>query len=358
MADLHLGTENTEDKNEITQWINDTINEHTPDSIIFAGDIFELILPAQHSIDIRTKKQSEILKSCIDSWNPLFKILRDSKTSSFHFINGEHDYEIIKPELENIIKKSLSNKKITVSDHHYDSKSSSLIMHGHQFDYNRIYNLDGRKISCVDTLTVAINNYFSQHSGIRKSTKEKLLSYWYAPGMLPDYILALNKIFGIDKKKYGEDIAKILKSEETKEWISLQHSIASKMLGYSANLISNFPDSLLMLKKTFAKVSGRITDKRINHIFNGKFDRDIPYFCNEKKIKNLILGHAHTFEKVKYQNGVKYSVPSPRIHTRGIENNNMVLNRDLGYVLIDGENVSLVNEHFDYEIPLENYKKK
>ncbi len=342
-ADFHLGTENIEDLQILTCWIEEIIQKKQPDRIVFNGDTFELLLPMEQSFLIEHNRKEKVLETILDSWQQLFNVITKSNSQQLIFIPGEHDYDLFNVSLREILFQSFQAKKVTITNNCYDTESHSLIIHGHELDYNRIFEVNGTKISCIDGLTFAINRYLSQTPEIEKKIRTAVqkgnFSYWYAYGSLPNYIIAVEQLFGADKKVYEREVAAVLRSDAIMQWLMQQKSLETYLLGKMVRTAALFPEHILSLYDSFYSVLEKIVDNKIRDIFLQKKYTDAPDYCFDKPVNNILLGHFHIAEKQEYFGRNLYHIPSPRVHVAGIAQDQLQLRRDLGYAVIDKNKV-------------------
>ncbi len=359
LADLHLGTDNIEDQKEIANWVTSSVETTKPDSIVFLGDTFELILPMEHASRSQLDDHERVLTGILDAWNPLFDHLRKSDVSRLIFIGGEHDHDITSNKLESILKREFSSKDIRAATHHYDVASKSLIMHGHELDYNRIFDVAGKRVSCIDGLTRALNAYLAQtpeiERTIREATRRQEFSYWYSSGGIPNYIKTVGKLFGADKKMYEREVAKVFRSQELSDWLAAQKSPLVHTVGYITKQIAKFPSLLMPLYGIFRRGLRYVVKSRENSILAQKPYVDAPDYCFGKPVKNLILGHFHKPRETHYANGSVYNVPSPRIHVGRITEDALGIHRNLAYALLDADRITYSTRSTHRTIPLSSY---
>jgi predicted phosphodiesterase len=359
-ADFHLGTEPTGDQDELTKWLMDATDRHKPDSLIFNGDTFELILPLQHITNTAMEDKKLLLGQITSTWTDIFDYLKKSYVQEIIFINGEHDHEISQPGLEARLRETLKGKEVKVFDHYFDEESKTLIMHGHQLDYNRIFHVNGQKFSAIDGLTAALTRYLTQtqkiEQRIRDASRNNQFSYWYAGGSLPGYIESSAKLFGNDPRLYSREIAGVLKSEDIKGWLLQNKNLLTKILGTTARIVAKQPNLLLPLYSPLHSLLKIIINSRVKKILNGKRYTDEPSFLYGKEIHNLVLGHFHTSKRVRYGARTYFNIPSPRIHVPGLKKDYLQTERQLGYLGIDRRDLTFIVKPMEKNaIPTANY---
>lgn len=360
-ADWHLGTENTEDKPRLLGMLEKACEETRPNKIIFAGDTFELILPLEHNESILGSTKEMIVHETLAQWDEVFRYLDQQEASEIIFLSGEHDFEITYHQLEGILQDRLRSKQVRTQEYSYDTDSRSLVMHGHQLDYNRIFlDTGGKKISCIDGLTRAINTFIHQakHGDrLQKAVKEGNFSYWYAFSRLPAYIDAASQLFGADKKMYERAISAVLRGGELDKWLEQQRDWLTHVLGQSAKIIAVYPPLLLALYQPFYHLLGKIVDTRIRDILEGRPYPDAPPSCFAQPVNNLILGHFHIPRDEEVGKGKRvYNISSPRVHVDGVQDGVLVTHRDNSYLVISsGKDIRMMNQRDTRRIQIAAY---
>ena len=356
LADFHLGTDNIEDQGEIKDWVESTVAYIKPERVIFAGDTFELILPMEHSPEEDLRDKERVIGAIGNSWQGLFDYLRDSDVQKFVFVHGEHDFDITKPNLEQRLQGLLNGKDVSTSNHFYDAESSTLVIHGHELDYNRIFEIGGERISCIGGLTRALNDYLAQtpevEKRVREATQRQDFSYWYGFSGLPRYIEAVDMLFGADRRVYEREVAKVIQSKDSDRWLAQQRSPLVQLMGRGTKKVAQIPSMLLPLYGAFYFVLDKVVESRVKAIVAQKPYTDAPDYCFRNPVNNLVLGHFHRPEESHYSGGSMFNVSSPRIHVDGIERSDLVIHRDLTFAVINGARVEYSSRTNRRRIPL------
>ncbi|MEK9154202.1 MAG: hypothetical protein AAB798_01900 [Patescibacteria group bacterium] len=361
-ADLHLGTANNQDAGTVIPWLRNQINQHRPGRIVFAGDTFELILPMDHRPGMNIANKVHVLQAIVETWDAFFAAVRDSTAKEIVFITGEHDYQIADPNLLSILQNILPSKTVSAGETFFDCVSRTLICHGHQFDYNRVFWKDGEPISLIDGLTIAINTLIAQTPDIeemvRRAAERGVFSYWYAYGELPSYISAMERIFGADPSHYFADCARVIRSDATKKWLEQHTDPVTRCLGQIARIVALSPRTLFRLYRSFYVLLEMRERSRIRKILHGLPYADKPPELHRSGIKNLVLAHFHS-PGIEHH-GVKsiYKISSPRLHTEGIRDDMLHVFRDFDCVVIDGQRIAYQHERIAEDIPLSKLKEE
>lgn len=354
-ADFHLGSDNSEDQAPITAWVKETLETACPERLIFNGDTFELILPVEHDPNLDLQAKEAVLNQILETWFALFEVVQNSGAKELIFIPGEHDYDLFKTPLQIKLREQFKSQAVTIADHHHDQESSSLIIHGHELDYNRIFQVDEEKISCIDGLTRAINHYLTQTSEIeqkvREATRKQEFSYWYGFSGIPQYIDVVENLFGADRHVYEKEVAAAILSPEFQKWLNQQKSILANVLGRIAKTLALSPTILLKSYNLFYKLLGKIVDSRIKAILQQNPYPDAPDYCFQTAVKNLVLGHFHNPKKESYPEGNAFNISSPRIHVDGLNRGKLEIHRDYSYLSVNGPKVEYSSRRESRIIP-------
>lgn len=359
-ADLHLGTADNQDKTILVPWIESVVEEYKPQRVILAGDVFGLILPIDHKRGVAQKTIPDVLRDILNTWQQLFTYWAKSDIQEFILIAGEHDYEIEEDVLISIVKEYLPNKKVSVNDLFYDEESRALVLHGNQFDYNRIFKVKGEKVFCTEGLTVAINNFVSQtpeiEERVRVAAEKGNFSYWYAFGKLPAYIRATYKIFDADPRVYTRECAHVLRGGELDRWLAQQTDWATKAAGSVAKAVALFPPALLWFYDLFYWLLDEKTQSRMKKVLLGKVYTDEPVnLVPYKQLRHLITGHFHEPREKLYGKRTIYNISSPRLHISGIKSGVLNTFRDFDFIFINGDKVVFTHQRTLKDIPISDF---
>jgi len=276
------------------------------------------------------------------------------------FLCGEHDAAIDRDIVAKVIERHLRGKRIVVGETWHDAVSDSLVVHGHQFDYNRIFWNGDVRVSCVDGLTHAINAFLSDipetERRIREAVGRGVFSYWYAYGQLPGFISAVAMIFGADIGTYQRECARVLRGGDLDRWLAQQSSLLTHTCGTIAKLVALYPPLLLGLYEVFYALLDLHVKWKMRQVLIGRSYRDQPEILKVNGgVLNLITGHFHDPRIWHWQGRSCYSIGCPRLSIAGIRKNNLQVFRDLDFVLLDGRNVSFHHERISRGIPLSEF---
>ncbi len=256
----------------------------------------------------------------------------------------------------------MPGKRVAANEIYYEEPSQTLVFHGHQLDYNRIFRVNGQKISCIDGLTVALNNFVAQTPSIeervRLAAEKGNFSYWYAFGKLPKFIRAVEKIFGAKPGLYTRDCARVIRGGDLDQWLAQQSDLQVKVVGWLAKQVALYPPALLWLYTPFSFLLNLKTSKRTKKILMGKEYTDKPEeFKGHKRIKRLVTGHYGDPRRKKYRGKGIYSISYCRISTLGVKNGLLKTFRDFDYVLLDSGRVSSYHKRIakDITVAPENF---
>lgn len=361
LADLHLGTTNTHDIDTLVPWIKVLLTQSLPTRLVLAGDIFETILPMEHGQPINNVGVTTVVRAIVATWQELFSSWNESSVQEVTFLSGEHDAEIATKDVRDVLRRSLPSKRVTTEERWYDEGSDSLIVHGHQFDYNRIFWSGSERVSCVDGLTVAINALLSQSPGIetrvRDAAEAGIFSYWYAFGELPRFINAVERIFFAKASTYEAECARMLLGGDLDRWLGMQSDLLTRACGQVVKLAAHHPPTLLRLYDAFYRLLDLHVKWRMKKVLAGHSYQDEPETLKiSGGVRNLVFGHFHEPRMWHDRGRSGYGISCPRLSVAGIENECLRTFRDLSYVLLDGPDVSLHHKRILRLTPLEQFK--
>jgi len=360
-ADLHLSTEKNGER-EMSKFLSSTTKEVQPQRIVLAGDIFESLLAVDNVPGLTELHIHDRFDKILKTWSSLFRMWNNSSCNEFIFLAGEHDHDILRPELLRKLQNILPQKKVKTTSHFFEEHTRSLILHGHQFDYNSIYDIKGKKISCIDGLTHAINRYVTLNPDIEKRVRNAvtrgIFSYWYAYGQLPLYLKAANQIFGCNVNQYLKDIQQVFRGGELDTWLHHLRDPNKRAIGKMTKQLARYPASLLYLYPKFYHVMEKFTSRALRSILTNTPVADVPKFCTQYgKVKNIIIGHNHTPRIIHLREGNIYAISSPRLHTVGIIGNYIRNHRDFNYMVIEGNNITHIHNRQSSSVPLAAFRQ-
>src|SRR3989344_3863623 len=330
-ADLHLGTASIHDADAIVSWTRRVIQKHKPQRVVFDGDTFELILPMEHDLSIGVEPS---IHRIISAWQALFYYHRESDLSEIIFLRGEHDAEVA--VLDDTIQRYFPHQKIITGESWHDATSNSLVVHGHQFDYNRIFWDGNVKISCIDGLTFAINKFLSQTSKIEQQIRNAVavgkFSYWYAYGELPRFISAVERLFGADSDIYLRECARVLRDGDLDRWLAEQSSVLTHVCGRMAKIAALHPRLLLQLYDTFYRLLDLHVKWKMRNVLIGRPYKDQPEDLNVSGgVRNLITGHFHEPRAWHWEGRSVYNIGCPKLSVAGTVGDELHVFRDLDF---------------------------
>lgn len=146
-------------------------DENVPIDFVFNGDTFDLLktpymgtYPRHVTKDVALSKMASIIAAHPKFFEALRKIIsHPSGNKNFYFVVGNHDMEILFPEIQDLIKSVVGSLKFVHFPGFEVSVGPVLITHGSQFDplfyvdpQKTFVELDGEKILNISWASVAL----------------------------------------------------------------------------------------------------------------------------------------------------------------------------------------------------------
>lgn len=304
-GDLHLGHGHPSAAcANLKRALDDEPNAKT---LILAGDTFELIFPHQHIGGLQNSTEL-MLMAILKSHADFFSFLNKSEIQKVIFIKGEHDYSL--SDHASVLQEALPEKEVHVTDHYYDAATRTLVIHGHEFDYNRVFDKQGTSVNLIDGLTIAITNFIDSITDsnlvleMNEMNRRGVFSHFYSTRQLPHYVEAAETLFGADRKTYEQAIAEHLRSPQVKQWIGLHYDWVVHALGIGVRTAALSPPSLLKLYRPFSWILDRIYERKVYSVLAGRSYPDAPEYLfgnNRGPVHKLICSHLHVAKEESWQ---------------------------------------------------------
>jgi UDP-2,3-diacylglucosamine pyrophosphatase LpxH len=363
VGDVHLCTSKNAEDVFLADWLADLVRQMEPEHLVFAGDTFEISFCTQKRDCL--PRPEDILQSIMSLHCSFFEFLRrSSKIRKITFLVGEHDYLLLE-KLKHQLESSFEEKEVSINEYFYDEESKLLAIHGHQLDYNLITSYNSTEV-LTDKLTRVFENFIFQDpqrtESVLRAFESQGFSFWYAAGKLPDYIDATERIFGHNPDVYFRSLSALLKSEFLRVWLRDLKNPFNRRIGRLARLASILPPSVLRkLSRPSWAVAQRVVLSRSLSLLRGRIDRSLLDLPDEFQIDKLVVGHTHHNGGIEFKHrGVDksyYCTSSPRWYVRGINDSQLELHRDAGFVVIGADSkVSYFAKNEEKRLPLSEYR--
>ncbi len=337
VGDLHLGTHRNREDELISQWIIHRLAGNGVRHLIMNGDTFELafciggrVEPASHEL---------VLGKILEEHRALFECIRQS-FDKVTIVVGEHDYLVF-----NVLRQMLYNTlggKLDVVEHHYHSPSRTLVLHGHQFDYNLVHDYSSEEI-LTDRLTRVFEQFTFQtpelSRAVMRAFEKQAYSFWYAAGRQPAFIDATCEMFGHRQEVYYRCMSAILRSDFFKQWVHRHRNTFNKCVGFLAVPMSIAPWWVLRyLNRLWWAMAKTIVLKRAKVFLRGGRIASLIDVPPGLPIDRMVVGHAHRYRRIDFDHAGRQktyvNTVSPRWHLVGLRNGELELHRDEGYVIL------------------------
>lgn len=280
ISDIEMGAKDMfddfKDENVLIKFIDKVTTTPGKNILIFNGDTFDFLkMPylgefTHHiTLEISLWKAEKIIASYQKVFQALKKFL-SKKANKIYFITGNHDFDLMWPEVQKRFQEALENHDRVIFQDYYENQEV-YIEHGHQLDY--FYKIDP-------------NKKFIKYKG------QELINIPFGYLAVIKYFIELKKQFPIEEKHYPRHKT----FEYFPEFKRLKERIAVKFL--TKALFFNF---ILGIGDPIANVP---YINLIKHIFQHGLEIYDETKFSRKRFKQMIkqhprkkvyvMGHVHS----------------------------------------------------------------